>query len=398
MSDTKLVVTPPALAEAQVLLIEDDPQVRHAYARVLRETGFAVTELADGSRVEQTLASGSYDAVVSDIRMPGVGGIEVLRSVRRRDPDLPVVLVTAGGDLSSAIEALEHGALRYLLKPVPPAVLRGAVADAIRLRRLAAIQRRAFELYGSAAIKESQSLGLAAHLERALDTLWMAYQPIVRWSSQSVLAHEALVRNEDSRLRSPDALFECAAQLGRLPHLGRSIRRLVARAMEDAPGQTFFVNLHPHDLTDDELLSGAAPLSAFAARVVLEVTERASLTHVVDLRARLLSLRKMGYRLAVDDLGAGYAGLNWFAQLEPDIVKLDMSLTRDADTDPTKRHLIHSLAGLCKELGIEVVAEGIETRAERDAVVECGCDLLQGYLFAKPGRPFPAVEWARTTT
>jgi EAL domain-containing protein (putative c-di-GMP-specific phosphodiesterase class I) len=150
------------------------------------------------------------------------------------------------------------------------------------------------------------------------------------------------------------------------------------------------VNLHPHDLHDDELLSSSAPLSPFASRVVLEVTERAALTHAGDLRARLLRLRQMGYRLAVDDLGAGYAGLNWFAQLEPDVVKLDMSLTRDADSVATKRRLIQSLTTLCHDLRIQVVAEGIETAAERDAVVACGCDLLQGYLFAKPGRELVA--------
>ncbi len=373
-------------AKHDVLLIEDEPQVRHAYARVLREAGLSVVELPDGAELDQVLAFGTFDAVVSDIRMPGKSGIDVLRTVRHCDPDLPVVLITAGGDLTSAVEALEHGALHYLLKPVPPAVLGSAVADAVRRRHLASVQRRAFELYGSAAVKESQATDRAAHFERALDTLWMAYQPIVRWSSRSVLAYEALVRNDDSLLRSPDALFDCAGQLGRLNRLGRTIRREVAEAMARAPEQVFFVNLHPHDLDDDELLSSSAPLSPFASRVVLEVTERAALTHIGDLRARLLRLRQMGYRLAVDDLGAGYAGLNWFAQLEPDVVKLDMSLTRDADTVPTKRRLIQSLTTLCGDLGIEVVAEGIETAAERDTVVACGCDVLQGYLFAKPGR------------
>jgi EAL domain-containing protein (putative c-di-GMP-specific phosphodiesterase class I)/ActR/RegA family two-component response regulator len=375
---------------SHVLLIEDETQVRNAYARVLRESGLSVIELADASEVEETLDSGAFDAVVSDIRMPGTTGIDVLRAARRRDPDLPVILVTAGGDLSSAVEALDHGALHYLLKPVPPTVLSGAVTEAVRLRRLASMQRRAFELYGSAAVEESQSRDRAAHLERAFDTLWMAYQPIVRWSSRGVLAYEALVRNDDSLLRSPDALFGCAGELGRLQRLGRAIRRLVADAMTNEPDRTFFVNLHPQDLDDDELLSESAPLSHHASRVVLEITERSALTRVGDLRARLLRLRQMGYRLAVDDLGAGYAGLNWFAQLEPDVVKLDMSLTRDVDSTPTKRRLVQSLTSLCGDLGIAVVAEGIETAAERDAVVECGCDLLQGYLFAKPSRTFPS--------
>lgn len=92
-------------------------------------------------------------------------------------------------------------------------------------------------------------------------------------------------------------------------------------------------------------------------------------------------------------LGAGYAGLTSFVSLEPELVKLDMSLVRDADKSSTKRKLIRSMATLCRDLGITVVAEGVETVAERDVVMELGCELLQGYLLAKPGKPFPDFTW-----
>jgi EAL domain-containing protein (putative c-di-GMP-specific phosphodiesterase class I) len=95
----------------------------------------------------------------------------------------------------------------------------------------------------------------------------------------------------------------------------------------------------------------------------------------------------------VDDLGAGYAGLTSFIMLEPELVKLDMSLIRNIDQHSMKRSLVRSVTLLCKELGLLVVAEGVETRAERDVVVECGCDLVQGYLIARPGRPFPSCAW-----
>jgi EAL domain-containing protein (putative c-di-GMP-specific phosphodiesterase class I) len=101
----------------------------------------------------------------------------------------------------------------------------------------------------------------------------------------------------------------------------------------------------------------------------------------------------MGYRLALDDLGAGYAGLTSLAQLRPEVVKLDMSLVRDIDKNATKQKLVGSMARLSREMGMLVVVEGIETIGERKAVVGLGCDLLQGYLFAKPGRPFPLVAW-----
>jgi EAL domain-containing protein (putative c-di-GMP-specific phosphodiesterase class I) len=126
---------------------------------------------------------------------------------------------------------------------------------------------------------------------------------------------------------------------------------------------------------------------------VLEITERASLESIGDLGRRLAKLRELGFRLAVDDLGAGYAGLNTFTQLEPEVVKLDMSLIRDVDTNHKKRCIVSRMQEMCTDLGIVVVAEGIETREERETLVELGCDKLQGYLFAKPGPAFPIVSW-----
>jgi EAL domain-containing protein (putative c-di-GMP-specific phosphodiesterase class I) len=117
---------------------------------------------------------------------------------------------------------------------------------------------------------------------------------------------------------------------------------------------------------------------------VLEITERASLDCVADVSERIQALRRMGYRIAVDDLGAGYAGLTSLAALSPDIVKIDMALIRDLDHDDVKRKLVRSIAGVCRELDIRVVAEGIERPGERDAAAASGCDLLQGYLLGRP--------------
>lgn len=101
----------------------------------------------------------------------------------------------------------------------------------------------------------------------------------------------------------------------------------------------------------------------------------------------------MGFRIAIDDLGAGYAGSTSFAALEPEIVKLDMSLVRDVDSTPIKQKRITSMTSLCHDLGMVVVAERVETTAERDAAVERGCDLFQGYLFARPAGAFAPWEW-----
>lgn len=376
-------------AQGRVLLVDDEQQVLTAYARVLRAAGLSVVTLPNGGEVESMLGSQPFDVVVCDIRMPGTSGIDILRLVRARDPDLPVILMTAGGDLSSAVEAVEHGALRYLLKPIAPELLADTASDAIRLRRLALTQRRAFELYGSATADETAERELSSRFDHALSTLHLQYQPIVHYAARSVFAYEALLRSEEPTLAVPEPLLHAAEKLERLFDVGRAVRGRVAEAIAHTKVGCVFVNLHPRDLEDDELLSSGAPLSRFASRIVLEVTERASLSDVSDLRVRLASLRRMGYRLAVDDLGAGYAGLTWFAQLEPEVVKLDMALTRAIDREPTKQKLVASMTRLCADLGMRVVGEGVETAAERDALVAAGCELMQGFHFAKPGAPFP---------
>jgi EAL domain-containing protein (putative c-di-GMP-specific phosphodiesterase class I) len=134
--------------------------------------------------------------------------------------------------------------------------------------------------------------------------------------------------------------------------------------------------------------------TSLANRVVLEVTERASLDHIGGLSSKLAQLRALGFQIALDDLGAGYAGLNSFTQLEPEFVKLDMSLIRDIDQISNKRKIVRSMVGLCRDLGKQIIAEGIERVEERDVCVDLGCDLLQGYLFSKPARPFPSVGFS----
>jgi len=118
---------------------------------------------------------------------------------------------------------------------------------------------------------------------------------------------------------------------------------------------------------------------------VLEITERVGLD-AVGGPSRVAMLRQPPNRIAVDDLGAGYAALGALATLEPEIVKLDMSLIRDLDAHPTKRRVVGAITTLCRELGSRVVAEGVETTAELAAVRELGVELIQGFLLARPAR------------
>jgi EAL domain-containing protein (putative c-di-GMP-specific phosphodiesterase class I) len=169
------------------------------------------------------------------------------------------------------------------------------------------------------------------------------------------------------------------------------VRQKAPEPIESAPPPALlFVNLHATDLLDATLGSPSSPLTAVASRVVLEITERAALPDARDVRFAIAQLREKGFRIAIDDLGAGYAGLSTFATLEPEFVKLDMSLVRNVHTSPVKQKLVRSMTSLCLDMGIAVVAEGIEVVEERDTILELGCGLLQGYLYARPAR---AMVW-----
>lgn len=375
----------------RVLLVDDEPLVLRAYDRFLGARGLKV-DTADTVQVAlMRLRENTYDVVVSDVAMPGATGLELLVSIQVADPDLPVILMSGGPNVEDASAALELGALRYLSKPLDAAKLDAAL-EAAFLRRDETHEKRV-------ALAESHDRTRVANelqstFDDALGMLFLVYQPIIDWDRKRVYAHEALLRSRHPTLSNPGVLLDAAEKLNRAKDIGTSVRSKSGAPLAAAPADSLlFVNLHSDELNDEALYSPDAPLSQIASRVVLEITERAALGSSEEARKRVATLRSLGFRIAIDDLGAGYAGLSSLAILEPDVVKIDMSLVRDCDREPTKRKLVQSIVTLCAGLGQVVIAEGVETVAERDVLVDLGCNYLQGYLFAKPALPFPEIRW-----
>lgn len=374
---------------ARVLLVDDDDLLLRALSRLLTKPGFQVVPCADAKMALMHLAQGDVDVVLTDLMMPGWSGIDLLREVRRHNLDIPVIMLTGSPDLASAISAVELGAFAYLTKPIDATTLFTTVERAVRIGRIAVAKREALAVTG----QDEKLLGDKASLQQrfagALGSLWMAFQPIVSVRHGKVIAFEALLRTNEETLRNPQAFLTAAEKLNAVHVLGRAIRRAVAEAAVLAPpGVDLFVNLHPLDLLDTELIDPFAPLSHIASRVVLELTERASLDEVSGVEERVAHLRRLGYRIAIDDLGAGYAGMSSITRLSPDVAKLDMSLVRGVDTDDRRQRVVKSLISLCRELQMSVVIEGVETIGERDMVVSLGGDLLQGYFYARATAAF----------
>jgi EAL domain-containing protein (putative c-di-GMP-specific phosphodiesterase class I) len=216
------------------------------------------------------------------------------------------------------------------------------------------------------------------------------FQPIVHLDTGELFAYETLVRCGVPGF-APIKLFERAAAEHSTGRLGRMIREI---AVPLCGGTPVFFNLHPNELEDRWLVRPDDPIFSHDHDIYLEITESVPMTHF-DLCMRVLRevCGRTGAHLVIDDLGAGYSNLKLIADLEPKIVKLDRALVQDLDRKPRQRKLVAIVVHLCNELGADVVAEGIETYDEFCAVCDCGAQYGQGYLFARPSFPMPAITW-----
>lgn len=377
----QLESTPPS-SRGKVLVVEAVP----GCADVLSRTGFHVERAADGIDASQWLATARFDAVLTEVFLPALSGIELLRYAREHDQDLPILLMTSAPDVETASQAVEHGAFQYLLKPLSEDRLVGCIERAITACRASRARSAVLRAASEPPTARHDLRLLRKDFGGMLRSLYMVYQPIFTLAGD-LFAVEALVRSEEPTLETAPAILDLTEALDQFQTLGRTVReRVDADLVKLAPGAAVFVNLHAEDVLDDALLDPEGPLGRAASRVVLEITERAALAEISEVQRRMARLRAMGFRIALDDLGAGYAGLTNFTELRPEIVKLDQTLVRGIDSDSVKRRLVASLVGVCRDIGTVVVAEGIETPAERDVLVDAGCDLLQGYLLGRPAR------------
>lgn len=377
------------------LVVDDDKSMGRRISRILStKGGFKVTLVTEATIALVKALKNTFDIIVSDIVMPGMTGLDLVKGVRAFNLDIPIILITGSPTVKTAQSAIELGAYRYLIKPFEPDELASVAKEATYAHRIARLKRQAYKLKGHEDMRPGDMAGLSDALDSAIVSLWMAYQPIVKAQSGEIFGYEALLRSDEKRLPFPGAMIEAAENLGRIHELSRAIRNVAPGPMADVDERILlFVNLHPRDLLDERLGAREAPLTQFAHRVILEITERESLDRDIAVIDKLIMLKDLGFRLAIDDLGGGYAGLSSFATLRPAVVKLDISLIFDIDISEVKRKVVQAIVDACHSLDILVVAEGIETEAEKKTCIEIGCDLLQGYLIAKPGKSFPKVNW-----
>ncbi len=216
--------------------------------------------------------------------------------------------------------------------------------------------------------------------------LRIVHQPIVELSSGEAVGFEALARFSPPPNRSPDRWFDAAGRVGRRTELERLAITLATRSLCDIGPDCFLsVNASPETVLDPAFAEQLERVEV--ARVVLEVTENARIDSYQRFAEALRPFRAQGLRLAVDDLGSGFASLNHILRLEPDLIKLDRSITREIDRHRPTRALAAALTSFAMETGMLLVAEGIETTMQRSLLTALGISLGQGYLFGKPQPP-----------
>lgn len=216
----------------------------------------------------------------------------------------------------------------------------------------------------------------------------MVYQPIYDLESRRVAGVEALARFHSTPQVTPDVWFTEAATLGIGSKLEACAARSALDALKSVPKEVYVaINASPGFVS-----SGALPellQSVDLSRVVLELTEHVSVPNYRELTEALAPLRALGLRVAIDDAGAGYASMRHILNMEPDLVKLDISLTRGIDKDRKRRALASALIAFARETDVKIVAEGVETSAELLTLQSLGVTRAQGYYL---GRPKPLAD------
>lgn len=374
--------TPPRESSAanHVLVVEDDEALARAIVRILGEE-WDVECASNGQVALELFRRRAFDVLITDIAMPTMDGLALLDRVRQISDDVPVILITGSPTVESAIEAVELNAFKYLSKPFDAETLRISAREAGKHVRMARMRRQAVEIASGSGRGSADRM--RAELNRARQTLWLAYQPIVD-RRFDVLGYEALMRWDEGDFAGPMELFAAADELGMAADLGGQLRSLAPRPFLSDLDALLFLNLNPNEIGQPYMEVRDDPLALIADRVVLEVTEHLSMRNMAQIGPAISELKSIGYRLAVDDLGAGYSGLSSFARIGPDFVKLDRALVSGAGSEVHRQRVISGITRLCHELGMQVIAEGVERREDLHALVTLGCDLFQGYLIGRP--------------
>ena len=388
------------MTRQRVLIADDDSEVRATLATVV-ETDAALAVVATaGDAAEAIALAGRHlpDLALVDFQMPG-GGPWAAQEIARVSPDTKLLALSAHADKGAVLEMLRAGVDGYVVKGASARDLLDAIAQLLRGESVLSCEVTGDVMLELADHLERRSAGeeaerarlkrIAAALEPGV--LSVVFQPIVELHTRQPVGFEALARFEVEPVRMPDTWFAEARDAGLGAQLQAAALRVALAHLSRVPEGCFLsVNLDPDSLGDPGVLGALE--STDPTRIVLELTEQTSVSDYPTLELALQQLRARGLRIAVDDAGAGFASLRHVLRLAPDVLKIDRSVIQGLEHYPAARALTASLLAFATELGIVVVAEGVENPAAITVLEELGIQWGQGYALGMPAALQPRTS------
>ncbi|MFC1609645.1 EAL domain-containing protein [Myxococcota bacterium] len=368
----------------RVLLVDPSAERAQEYVSALSPLfDMVVTTAPENASVLCT--NESFDVIIAESSLEGDGAVDFLTDSIRVQPDAVRVLILSDRDHFVTLKVRSLSAIdHFLLRADASSYLVSAIQDGLFRRDVTT--RPGGE---QSMTRDMWSERVYRALTGVLSSggIHMVYQPIIDSDSGETFGVEALCRCNEPLLENPTTLFKVAVRSGRVWQLSRLVRKAVVNDAGELPTDLrLFVNLDPLDLDDPEFLEGEEYLQEIRSRLVFEITERVTFPDLSRVQSNLNELRKWGYQFAVDDLGAGFAGLNSVALLEPNFIKVNAFLIRGINESNSRGKIVRRIVEFANDAGVRIIAEGIETKEEADVAKGLGCHLLQGYYFARPSR------------
>ncbi|MEG4989470.1 EAL domain-containing response regulator [Microcoleus sp. BR0-C5] len=384
----------------KILVIEDEQVIRENILKLLKAEGFDVTGAENGSQGLYAAVSNVPDVIICDVMMPELDGYGVLVALRSNPvtATVPFVFLTGKADRSEMRQGMELGADDYLTKPFTKAELVGAISSRLKKQEAFAEQYNTLRSQSSELIQDADKLeriktSLCDALER--EEFQVYYQPQVNVQTGKIMSAEALVRwvHPEKGLISPAEFIPAAEETGFIVQLGEWVLQTACRQMqvwENAgfSGLRVAVNLSPRQFHQPDLSSRVAQILAEtglqASSLELELTESLMVEDAESAIATLQQLKKLGVSISIDDFGTGYSSLSYLTQYPFDTLKIDRCFISNITDGCTNAAIVKAIIEMAHSLCLEVIAEGVETEAEKDFLWRYKCDIMQGYLFSPP--------------
>lgn len=375
------------------MIAEDDPLVSEVLAAMIAsDTEMRlIGTVADAHAAIAISIDESPDLILLDVEMPGGGGPAAARTIASVSPDVRIVAISAHADKEHVLSMVHEGVSGYVVKGADPievldTIRRCARGETVFMPPSAStVMREHAMLARDMAEAEVDRHDRVTRLRGICDddSIAIVFQPIADLISGKLFGVEALARFPDHQDLNTGEWFDEALDLGMTSKLELAALRLAVEefrksALEELPVS---INLSPATLLETPLF---AMIEGLERHLVIEITEHERIDDYDAVNAVRRQLAERGVRVAVDDTGAGFASLRHILALTPDLVKLDISITKDVDIDDSRRALAKGLVTFAREIGARVVAEGIERRGELACMREIGVDYGQGFFIARP--------------